>query len=683
MKILFNKLKKCSKPLKFLFSISLICYTATLIYLTINLLSLSGIETFIRIGALVLFYIFLIGYLIAGLVTIISKKKKTFIFLSIIVLLLSIIFGFVSYYINITYNKVDTISKKYVTYTSNLIAMKDTNENDIEKIGIISNTDDIEGYVLAQEIIKRENIEKDKLEEFDDYYEMLTNLYAGELDAVFISSNYAVSFSTEDLFANIAQDVKVIYEYSKKMENQDILSDETSSKKLTEPFTILLLGVDSEKDGLDANQAFNGDTLMMITFNPNTMNATMFSIPRDTYVPIACRNNAENKINSSAAYGTKCVIDTIENLTTIDIDYYVKVNFKGVVDLVDALDGIEVDVPVSFCEQDSNRLFGDNEICLKPGIQALNGEAALALSRHRKTLPLGDFQRVQHQQLVVEGIAKKAKTVRSVSDFYEILDAISKNIDTNMSTSKMLSFYNVFKKMLTTSLNDDAFITIDRTYLIGNDLSIYNPSTKMNMYTFQYNRNSLKEIVKLMKVNLELEEPEMIKTFGFSINEKYEQYVAGKNVTGGEYVPKNATTSPTTSKNNDIMPNMVGQNVAYAQSWAKARNITLSINYISENDSLYNKNYSNGTIVTQSIAANSNVNGISTLVISVIKQNNSTNNSSSNNNSSNSKIESETEEKDPDENLEEPENPEPENPEPENPIDPGLGGPEDEESSSN
>ena len=163
-------------------------------------------------------------------------------------------------------------------------------------------------------------------------------------------------------------------------------------------------------------------------------------------------------------------------------------------------------MPVSFCEQDSNRLFGDHEICLKPGMQKLNGEAALALSRHRKTLPLGDFQRVQHQQLVVEGIAQKAKSIRNVNDFYKILDAISKNIDTNMSTNKMLSFYNVFKKMLTTTLSGkDDFITIDHTYLTGSDLTMYNPSTRMNMYTFQYNKASLAEIVKLMKVNLEIE----------------------------------------------------------------------------------------------------------------------------------------------------------------------------------
>ena len=89
---------------------------------------------------------------------------------------------------------------------------------------------------------------------------------------------------------------------------------------------------------------FNGDTLMLMSFNPKTLDAILLSIPRDTYVPIACNNKNYAKINSSAAYGTSCVISTINNLLGINIDYYVKINFKGVVDLVEAVGGVEVDV---------------------------------------------------------------------------------------------------------------------------------------------------------------------------------------------------------------------------------------------------------------------------------------------------------------------------------------------------
>ena len=83
------------------------------------------------------------------------------------------------------------------------------------------------------------------------------------------------------------------------MDNQDLIL--ASNKDFNEPLTFLLMGVDSETSGLNANAAFNGDTLMLISFNPTTLTATMVSIPRDTYVPIACNNNRYAKINSSAA----------------------------------------------------------------------------------------------------------------------------------------------------------------------------------------------------------------------------------------------------------------------------------------------------------------------------------------------------------------------------------------------
>ncbi len=76
---------------------------------------------------------------------------------------------------------------------------------------------------------------------------------------------------------------------------------ETSSKgkNIKEPFTILLMGVDSTEEGLTKNTVANGDSLVLITFNPKTLNATMISIPRDSYVPIACwSGKPENKINT-------------------------------------------------------------------------------------------------------------------------------------------------------------------------------------------------------------------------------------------------------------------------------------------------------------------------------------------------------------------------------------------------
>ena len=81
----------------------------------------------------------------------------------------------------------------------------------------------------------------------------------------------------------------------------------------------------------------------------------MTSIPRDSYVEIPCYNNMKDKINHANNGGTTCVIETVENWFDIDIPYYVKINFKGFVELIDAIGGIYMYVPQTIIEQNSDR----------------------------------------------------------------------------------------------------------------------------------------------------------------------------------------------------------------------------------------------------------------------------------------------------------------------------------------
>lgn len=218
---------------------------------------------------------------------------------------------------------------------------------------------------------------------------------------------------------------------------------ESSGKSISEPFTILLMGIDSIDEVLSKNAVANGDTLILITFNPKTLSATMLSIPRDSYVPIACwPNKAENKITHAAGYGTDCMINTIENYFDVNIDYYAKINFKGLVKLVDAVGGIEVDVEKELCTDNSSR---GEQVCIKPGLQTLNGEEALVYARNRKSLADGDFGRARHQQEIVKILINKVKDIRDVSKFLEILNTISNSLDTNFTNKQILSFYNIAK----------------------------------------------------------------------------------------------------------------------------------------------------------------------------------------------------------------------------------------------
>lgn len=607
MKKILKKFKKLDKKFKIMFYIVSILYIVSIVFISQSLLLLKNIETVLRIVFLIFIYLSYFIYLFISILLLFSKRSKSYVGNSIFISIISIVFIVVSIYINKTYNIVDRMNKDVITYSSSLVVMKDTEfKNDSNfTVGMISDENDIEGNILANKLIDKKKLDKIDIKYYDNYLEMLGDLYSKSIDGILVSSGYVVSFSGYDNYNNIGSETKIVYTYKEKRKNVSLKSG--SGKKLTEPFTILLLGVDSEVDGLKANQAFNGDTMMMITFNPTTLNTTVFSIPRDTYAPIACNGKKSNKINSSAAGGTTCVINTLKDLTGINIDYYVKINFKGVVDLVEALDGIVVDVPVDFCEQDSNREFGDHEICLKKGVQTLNGEAALALSRHRHSLPLGDFQRVQHQQLVVEAMAKKVKNIRSVNKFYEVLDAISKNIETNVSTDEMLNLYNVGKKML---LENDASINIEKTYLTGYDLTMLIPGLG-NVYTFQYYPESLNEIVKAMKINLGLEKPKMIKTFNFSANYTYEVPVIGK-----QYY---------SVKRNEALPSFVGSSISYLNTWANARGITVNTNYVTEGMDGYDEN-KNGIITSQSVSKGTLVSEVKSITVSVVKSSKNENN---------------------------------------------------------
>src|SRR5699024_210933 len=116
--------------------------------------------------------------------------------------------------------------------------------------------------------------------------------------------------------------------------------------------SVLIMGVDASDKRENAETA-RTDTLMLATLNKDAKSVKLLSIPRDSYVYIP-EVGYETKINHAHAYGGhKAAIDTVENLLNIPVDYYVKVNFEAFIDVVDAIDGITVDVPYDFREQDS------------------------------------------------------------------------------------------------------------------------------------------------------------------------------------------------------------------------------------------------------------------------------------------------------------------------------------------
>ncbi len=589
-----RKLKKSSKVLRYIYYIISIIYIITLFFFIKSLLSLTGIETILRIIFIIFFILYIVLYCFWNLLNLLRRKYKTLIITSIISLLFIVIFCIGSYYINMVYSNIDSITEnEKLMYKTYLISLKNTKFTNDSRIGLLDNEEEIEWNVLAKKLYSKEKL-ANSIVDYNDYNEMIRDLYKEEIDAIFVPGNYITLFNGEEQYQNISSETKVLYEYSEEMANQDLIL--SSNKTFDEPLTFLLMGVDSETAGLNANAAFNGDTLMLITFNPKTLTATMVSIPRDTYVPIACNNDRYAKINSSAAYGTSCVIDTVSSFLDIDIDYYVKINFKGVVELVDAIGGIEVDVEAPtynsskydglMCEQNSDRLFGDHLVCIEPGLQTLDGEQALAYARNRHMYIGGDLDRVRHQQQVVEAIASKALQFSSIADLQNILNAISSNIATNMDTNTILSGYNVVKNMVSNVISGEDLLNINKAYLETYSLPVYVPSMGYTTSAQGYYIDSLEDIKHALKVTLGLEDEEVIKTFSFSVNEPYEITSPGSGL-------RKEQSSRT-------LPNFIGSTVSVAEEFCNEHGIDFNIEYVDPDSEHYNSNVAVGLIGDQS-----------------------------------------------------------------------------------
>lgn len=518
-----------------IFSIIALCASIFLIYEIFLLSSIEDLIRYIVIGVLILIDIII-------LIKFRSKKKRKIVYL-VFLFIFSIICIGLGWGISYFYGQIDNLNKDKITYTSSLIVMNSNKASGIKditdmKIGILSDTKSPEGYIIPKEVISENNLEDDnQIVEYDDYTSMLVDMYSNEISAIFVPEGYAGMFSSITGYENIATDTKVIISKDKLMKKAATSKIETASsgKDVTEPFTILLMGIDSTDDVLSKNAIANGDSLILVTFNPKTLNATMLAIPRDSYVPIACwSGRPENKITHAAAYGNDCMINTIENYFDVNIDYYAKINFKGLVKLVNAVGGVEVDVPKRLCTDDSSR---GGQVCINEGHQTLMGEEALVFARNRKQLSNGTFGREAHQQEIIKALIDKMKNIKDVTKFIEILNTVSDSLDTNLTTKQILSFYNVAKDIIKKSLSSDEaeLINIQQLFLDGDGQMIYDERARMVLWDYVPNKNSKNDIINAMKINLELKEHESISEFNFSINKPYTKKIVGEGPYNSSY----------------------------------------------------------------------------------------------------------------------------------------------------
>ena len=247
--------------------------------------------------------------------------------------------------------------------------------------------------------------------------------------------------------------------------------------------SILFVGVDDSENRGQGSDNSRSDALILATLNNETKTIKMLSIPRDSYVFIP-KVGYEDKITHAHAYGgTLATIDTVEKLLNVPIDYYVRMNFNAFIDVVDALDGIEAEVPYKLHEKDE---FDRNSINLQPGLQHLNGSQALALARTRKQD--SDIERGKRQQEILTAIINKVASVKSITKYDDVIRALGDNMKTNMTFTEMKSFLSY----LTQGMPRIDSLTLDGV----DDMST-------GVYYYQLNQQSVDEVSEILNNHLD------------------------------------------------------------------------------------------------------------------------------------------------------------------------------------
>ena len=444
-----NKKKKRNKNIIGI-SLGILLLIITIIFLClINAINLIPNNYFAIIAVIIAIMTLVIEtFLLIKKKNVILKGIK--IFCCIISIFLIAIYSFGIHYLSKTVNFLDNISKVEEEITNYyIIVLKDS---------IYQETSDLYNKsLLYLENTNQEVIDSIKLDlsytTTKDTNEIKNKLYNQEIDAILISDITKNKLEEDD--ENFNTTTKILETISIKNKIEDI-TKKVSIKNT--PFNVLISGIDAYGD---INQTSRNDVNIVATINPNTNEILLTSIPRDYYVQLHGTTGYKDKLTHASYYGTNIAVKTIEDILDIDINYYVKVNFSTVIELVDELGGIEI--------------YADQSVYLRPncnikeGYNTVNGTCALAFSRERHSYADGDRHRGRNQQQVIEAIFKKVSTGSTIiNEYTNILKVLDGKFATNMDINEVLNLVkyevNDLKNYHIESIQVDGYGSMGKTY---------------------------------------------------------------------------------------------------------------------------------------------------------------------------------------------------------------------------
>ncbi|CAM3561717.1 LCP family protein [Erysipelothrix urinaevulpis] len=394
----------------------------------------------IKLNVLVTKYLLIAMTVLALLFLIVSmtvfkteEGSKKNLFAKIVSLLLSLallfgtfhVFGMDAFLSKVTGAKKDS-------YEMSVIVLKEKSYEKIEDVK------DLEFGV--NKLMDKENIEetftyinKEKsftpqAKEYTNYKALVEDLENGVVEVIVLNEGHRDIVLEYD--KNFNDKTKVIHTVNFEKEVQ--LAD-LNTKVKEDTFSMFISGIDTYGP---VSSVARSDVNLIMTVNPVDKQILLTSIPRDYHVPLATSGQLD-KLTHSGIYGINESVQTLENLLDMDIDYYVRVNFTSVENIVDAMGGVEVE---------SMYDFNAGGYSYNKGMNHMDGKMALRFVRERYTLPNGDMDRGRHQQALMTGIINKALSPSILMNYNSVLASVSDSLEMSMPESHLKDLVKMQQK---------------------------------------------------------------------------------------------------------------------------------------------------------------------------------------------------------------------------------------------
>lgn len=410
------KKKNKKRKINFMKILSLFLFLVVALFLLfLYILNILSLKLNILITIILLIILFVIIFFINDNRVKDSIKKKSIIFSIIIILILGFvdwnIFKTLSFFTNITSNNSEVINYSVVTLLdSDLKKVKNLKE---QSVGYY-NIDSKDNYKLKVNV---------DYVPYADINKLYLALFNKKVSAIIIEDS--LKALAEENNENYITKTKVLHKFYIEEKSTAVAKEIDVTKK---PFNIYMSGIDTYGSIASVSRS---DVNILITINPNTHKILLTAIPRDYYVKLHSKNGYRDKLTHAGIYGVDESISTIEDLLGIDINYYAKVNFTSVIDIVDALGGVTAYSERSFTSVDGQQF--------QKGNINMNGEKALAFARERYAFGDGDRQRGRNQEALIKALVEKATSPAILLKYDTLLTKMQSKIETNIPQKVILS----------------------------------------------------------------------------------------------------------------------------------------------------------------------------------------------------------------------------------------------------